>query len=131
MQGCPAVKNLRQAMRLAARSTLALRSTMAGLLPPSSKVTGTNRGAAMANTLRPTAGLPVKKMWSKRKASIIGGSTSAPGPCTTNTCYVRKASAMIFSSTAAVCGVSSLGCTTAQLPAAIAPTNGESTSRAG
>ena len=35
---------------------------MAGLLPPSSSVTGVRCGAAMAMIFRPTAGLPVKKM---------------------------------------------------------------------
>ena len=81
--------------------------------------------------LRPTGTEPVKKMWSKRKPAISGGTTSLPMPCTTATWSFANASAMMRPSTSAVCGTSSLGFTTAQLPAATAPTSGAKASSTG
>ena len=48
-------------MRAAATRRFAVASTMQGLLPPSSSVTGVRLAAARSMTSLPTATLPVKK----------------------------------------------------------------------
>ena len=58
----PAFRNFPHTMRLAARSSFAVSSTMQGLFPPSSSVTGVKCQAADFITNRPTVGLPVKKI---------------------------------------------------------------------
>ena len=45
-------------------------STKTGDLPPSSRETGVRFLAAAAATMRPTRGLPVRKMWSHWSSSI-------------------------------------------------------------
>ena len=82
--------------------------------------------AAAAMTIRPTAGLPVKKMWSKGSASNAVA-TSTP-PSTTVTRSGAKHSATICAIRADVAGVSSDGFRIAEQPAASAETNGPSAS---
>ena len=128
MHVCPALTNLPQAIRLAATLTLALRLTMAGLLPPNSKVTGVRCSAAARMTMRATRLLPVYRMWSKRWAS--SSVVSATPPSTTVT--AGSSSAMISEvSSAAVAGASSLGLPTTALPAEMAATIGSSSSCTG
>lgn len=59
MQAWPAMANLPTAIRLAATSRLALWSTITGLFPPSSRVTGARCWPAAAITIRPTRPFPV------------------------------------------------------------------------
>ena len=116
MQVCPAFKNLAQIKRLIAVGKSALGAMMAGLLPPSSKVTGVRCLAAASYTMRPTAGLPVKKILSKRSASSVVVSSTPP-----NTTVKRRGSKYCATSSAIHCALlaaSSEGFRTTVLPAA-------------
>ncbi len=65
-------------IRRAAVFKLAEESTMQGLFPPSSRVTGVRLLAAAARTFRPTALLPVKKILSKGSAVRAAAVSASP-----------------------------------------------------
>ena len=114
--------NLPQTMRSAACATSAERSTIAGDLPPSSRVTVARCSAAACITLRPTAVEPVKKMWSN--GSLSSASAAGMPPVTTPTSSSGNASATMRAMTADVAGTFSDGRTMHTLPAAIAAASG-------
>lgn len=58
-------------MRLAARLMSALDVTIQGAYPPSSRTVGVKYFAAAAWITLPIFGEPVKKIWSKRRSSIV------------------------------------------------------------
>lgn len=60
--GLAGIENLPKASRLAATLMLAVSSTIHGLLPPSSRLTGVRCLAALAITSRATVVPPVKKI---------------------------------------------------------------------
>ena len=103
-------------MRSAALRSSALRPTTTGLLPPSSRVTGTRCSAAAFITCRPTEVEPVKTRWPQGWA-LKAAATSGP-PCTTASSLGSKASATAWATSCAVRGTISLGLSTARLPAA-------------
>jgi hypothetical protein len=100
----------------------AVSSIIHGLLPPSSKTTGVRYEAAACITVRPTAGLPVKKImsyfWSRR------ASFSFLPPSTTRTCPGSKTSSHIFAITDDVAGEYAEGLTITQFPAVNAAISG-------
>ena len=122
MQLWPALSPLPQARRLAVVAMSASASTIAGFLPPSSRVTGVRWRAAAASTNRPTRPPPVKKMWSN--CCSIRAAATAPSPLTTCTTSAEKACGMERASSSAVLGACSDGLSTAVLPAARALTSG-------
>ena len=124
MHTWPELRNLPQAIFFAASSRFAVRSTMTGDFPPSSSVTGVRCSAAAFMTTRPTAGLPVKKMWSH--FFLSNASATAASPSMTATSRSSNSSPRMRFMHALVCGVSSEGLITTQLPAAIAETSGPS-----
>ena len=95
---------------------------MVGDLPPSSSVTLVRCLAAAAMTTLPIAGEPVKKMWSKGRASNIVDTAVSPSKIATSSSV--KISLTIFTITAVRCGVISDGFRIAVLPAAMAETSG-------
>ena len=99
---------------------------MPGDLPPSSNVTEVRCSAAARMTTLPTAGLPVKKMCPQRSARSSWATVASPS--TTVTSSDGNTRATNSRSQAAVFGVSSEGLMTAQHPAAMAETSGESAS---
>ena len=121
--------NLPQTIRRAVMSSGASAQTRHGHLPPSSSVTGVRCRAAAAITARPTLVLPVKKMLSNLSRS--SASAASRSPCTTAMYSSGKVALMSWAIAAAVCGANSDGLSTTQLPAASAPTNGESRSWSG
>ncbi len=129
MQVWPALMNLPQAMRRAAVSMSASSFTMQGLLPPSSRVTGVRCRAAASITTWATRPLPVYMMWSKRCSS--SAVVSPTPPSTRVMASGSMYSGTYFARAAEVCGVTSEGLRTTQLPAAMAPARGESSSPTG
>ncbi|MNG17541.1 hypothetical protein D3C84_1015350 [compost metagenome] len=109
-------------MRKAAVARSALRETMVGDLPPSSRVTGTRLSAALRITTLPMAVLPVNTRWSKGWR-VTASAISAP-PTATPTTKGSKCSAQAAASTAAVRGAISEGLRIARLPAASTKANG-------
>ncbi|MNT61437.1 hypothetical protein D3C72_1990860 [compost metagenome] len=116
MQICPPLLALAAAMRKAAVARSALRATMVGDLPPSSRVTGTRLSAALRITSLPTGVLPVNTRWSNGCA-LTAAAMSGP-PVTTPTTSGSSSSAQAAASTAAVRGAISEGLRIARLPAA-------------
>ena len=100
----------------------AVSSMMVGDLPPNSSVTEVRCLAAAAITILPTAGEPVKKMWSNGSASSAVEVAASPSKIATSSSV--KHSFTIFTITAVVCGVISLGFKIAVLPAEMADTSG-------
>ncbi|SSS47631.1 Uncharacterised protein [Acinetobacter baumannii] len=98
------------------------RPTIAGLLPPNSRVSGTRLSLAAFMTLRPTGVLPVNNRWSKGSA-LNSAPTSGP-PKITATSSIEKFAASMREITSLVRGVSSEGLSIARLPAAIAVARG-------
>ena len=121
-QVCPALRPLPHTSRRAVTATSASSRTIAGLLPPSSRVTGVRWRAAAAITSRPMRPLPVKKMWSNRSSS--SRAPTEPSPQTTRTVEGEKWRGTASVSRAAVAGASSEGLSTAVLPAARALISG-------
>ena len=78
MQVWPAFRNLPKVIQSAACPRSASGPTMTGDLPPSSSVTEARVFAAAAITIRPTAGEPVKKIWSKGRASSASATALSP-----------------------------------------------------
>jgi hypothetical protein len=97
-------------------------STMVGLLPPSSSVTDDRWRAAAAITTLPTAGLPVKKTWSKGSSWRAMATSAAPS--NTATSDSSKVSSTISRIRVDIAGDCSDGLMTAVLPAAMAETSG-------
>ena len=120
---------LPQATRWAARFTLAVSSTMQGLFPPSSSTTGVRCFAAASMMVRPTSGLPVKKIWSQRTSSSQSFMAPEPGKPHTNSGGNTFARISIRSSLVAFEVREGLSAT--QLPAAMASTIGTSASCTG
>jgi len=118
----PALVNLPQAILRAASSTSAVSSTTAGLLPPSSSVTGARCPAAACITFFPIAGLPVKWMWSKGRR-VSASATFGP-PEKSATWSSSKRDSTISAISAVVWGVNSEGLRIARLPAARVETSG-------
>ena len=126
MHTCPLFRNFPQAKRLAASATCTVASTMAGLFPPSSRVTDAKLSAAACITLRPMPVPPVKQMcWKGRR--VKNALSSAPPKMTLAT-SAGKASFTTLAIQSAVCGVCSEGFTMTLLPAASAQTRGRSVS---
>ena len=116
-------------MRCAARFTLALSSTMQGLLPPSSSVMGVRCFAAASIIVWPTFGLPVKNSLSQRVSSSQSFMAPDPGKPHTNSGGNTLASISMSSSLVAFEVREGLSAT--QLPAAMASTRGTSASCTG
>ena len=93
-----------------------------GLLPPSSRVTGTRFSAAARMTWRATEVAPVKIRWSKARREKASP-TSGP-PVTTAISSSEKAPANIVRISSEVAGVNSEGLIMARLPAARMPARG-------
>ena len=127
MQVCPAFSSLPRAMRCAARSMSAKRSTMAGDLPPSSNVTGVRLPPAAS---RPPADAvePVKKRWSNGSAAKALAISSSAGH---DQSAAANLPAMTSCSSAEKRGISSHGLIITRLPAASAATTGASVSCSG
>ena len=106
-----------------------LRETIAGLLPPSSSVTGVRFSAAAIATMRPTAVEPVKKRWSN--GSRVNSAPVLASPMTTVNSSGAKRCAIASASSADVAGVTSDGFSITRLPAASAPIAGASASCTG
>jgi hypothetical protein len=100
-----------------ARSMSASAMTMAGALPPSSRFTFVMFGAAAAITAAPVATLPVKLTIPMRGEEASALPVVGPRPCTTlMTPGGRPASCSSSQNFTALCGVSSLGLMTMELP---------------
>mmetsp|Transcript_16286 Transcript_16286/g.28854 ORF Transcript_16286/g.28854 Transcript_16286/m.28854 type:complete len:221 (-) Transcript_16286:190-852(-) len=129
MQIWPLLSSLVMRMRRAARSRFAVSSTMTGLLPPSSRVTGVRCSAAAFITMRPTVPLPVYMMWSNlhSRRRVVSGTA----PWTTRMHDVSKYLCTRRSRISAHFSDISLGLMTAQFPAAMQATNGSSASVTG
>ena len=119
---CPQLRYLPKTMRLAAKGISAVLSTMHGLLPPSSSVTGISLSAARRITSFPTAVLPVKKILSNGMSS--SAEFSALPPSTVVTYSGANTSAMSAAISLPVSGEYAEGLTITVFPAAIASTSG-------
>ena len=129
MQVWPALNSLPAAILRAVSARSALSSTMAGDLPPSSRVTGVRLAAAARATWRPTAVDPVKNRWSKgRRTNALPSSAS---PVSTAHSSGAKAAPTSSASSCDSRGVISLGLIITRLPAASAATAGASASCSG
>ena len=122
MQVWPALNHLPVASRGATRSMAISAHTIAGDLPPSSRVSGVRLGAAAAMTLRPTAVEPVNTRWSSGSAAKAAA-TSAP-PVATATRSAGNTPVSSERRKAALRGVCSEGLRKTWLPAAIAVASG-------
>src|SRR5206468_9061344 len=100
-----------------------------GFLPPSSSTTGVRFFAAAVMTIFATAVPPVKKIWSHGCASsaVVWGTA----PSTTENALRSRYSGRKRAIASPVAGETSEGLITAQLPAAIAATNGDNVSMIG
>eukprot|EP01139_Manchomonas_bermudensis_P005111 Amastigsp_a174666_32.p2 type:complete len:136 gc:universal Amastigsp_a174666_32:977-570(-) len=135
MHCCPQFMLRPHTTRFAARSMSASAATMTGFFPPSSRVTGVRCFTAPCITTRPTAGEPVKKMWShwhSSSAEVAAWSPgmSAPWPTTVTTCGSKYAGTRRARSRADAAETLH-GLSTTQLPAAMAPRTGTSESMMG
>ena len=129
MHVCPALSSLPTAIRGATTARSAPASTIAGLLPPSSSVTGVRFSAAAFATIRPTAVEPVKNRWSN--GSLANAAPVSAPPVTTVNSSGAKRCAIASASSADVAGVTSDGFSITRLPAASAPIAGASASCTG
>src|SRR3984893_14905835 len=124
MQVWPQFENLPHAIARAALSISAVSSTITGDLPPSSRVTEARCLAAAANLTLPTAGLPVKKTWSKGSSSSFVDKSASPSNAAISS--GAKDSRIILVMSAEQAGLISDGFRIAGQPAAIADAKGPS-----
>ena len=122
MQVWPLLRVFPQAILFAAAFISAVRLMMQGLLPPSSRTTGVRFLEAASITVRPSAGLPVKKIISQRSCSRAVFTSLCPWIAVM---YLSsKVSAIILARTPLVAGTYGEGFRTAVQPAEIAPISG-------
>src|SRR5882724_12680392 len=122
MQVWPLLENLPHINTRAASSMLAVSSMIVGDLPPSSSVTLVRFLAAALITTLPTAGEPVKKMWSKGRVSRVVETEASPSKIATSSS--ENTSRTTLTSQAEKLGVISEGLMIDVLPAPMAYISG-------
>jgi hypothetical protein len=122
MQVWPLFMNLPTAIRSAASFMRAVSDTIAGDFPPSSRVTEVRFSAAAFITILPTAGLPVKNIWSNGKDKRAWDTATPPSHA--DTILGSKISSHILLISAETLGVISDGLMITLFPAASAETRG-------